>query len=186
MVICIFGASITWGAFDSEYGGWVNRLRLNFDNQPNPQVRVYNLGISGDKTAGVLARFDAEATARKPDKILLGIGTNDSIHNTYPSGTKLTEFKKQYKELIQKAQKFTSNIIVLGITNVDDNNDKGYKNDSLEKYNQIIKDLAFEQNLPFVDLFGFLSIDEFEDDLHPNAKGHQKIFEKVKEVLDLT
>lgn len=26
--ICVFGASITWGAFDNEKGGWVNRLKL--------------------------------------------------------------------------------------------------------------------------------------------------------------
>lgn len=182
-VICIFGASITWGAYDLELGGWANRLRLYFDNQLDLQVRVYNLGISGDKTADVLKRFSAEALARKPDKIILGIGTNDSVHEGNPTGTKLAEFEKQYKELILKAKKFTQDLVILGLTNVDDKNDRGYQNQSLEKYNQIIKKLASGQNLPFVDLFGILMVDEFEDGLHPNAKGHQKIFEKVKEAL---
>ncbi|KKR77974.1 MAG: Lipolytic protein G-D-S-L family [Candidatus Curtissbacteria bacterium GW2011_GWA1_40_9] len=182
-VICIFGASITWGAFDLELGGWANRLRLYFDNQPDPQVRVYNLGISGDKTSDVLNRFKAEASSRKPDKIILAIGTNDSVHANCLEGTKLTDFEKQYKELVQKAKKFTEDVLVLGLTNVDDKNDKGYKNESLEKYNLIIKKVASGQNLPFVDLFGILLVDEFEDGLHPNIKGHQKIFEKVKEAL---
>ena len=184
-VICIFGASITWGAYDPEASGWVNRLRLYFDNQNDSQVRVYNLGISGDKTADVLKRFDAEATARKPDKIILAVGTNDSPHNTYPTGTKLSKFEKQYCQLITKSKKFTKDIVILGLTNVDDSNNKDYKNEHLEKYNNIIKNLAQKENLPFIDIFGILSIDEFADGLHPNAKGHQKIFEKVKEVFKI-
>ncbi len=182
-VICIFGASITWGAWDKELGGWANRLRIYFDRQPDPQVRVYNLGISGDKTKDLLKRFDAEAKARKPDVIILAIGTNDSRHDTHPSGTPAKEFEKQYNDLILKAKKFTNNVLIFAVTNVDDYNEKGYKNESIEAVNGIIQKLAKKQNLPFIDLFGILSIDEFEDGLHPNAKGHQKIFEKAKEAL---
>lgn len=32
-VFCIFGASITYGAWDLEYGGWVNRLRNFLDKR---------------------------------------------------------------------------------------------------------------------------------------------------------
>lgn len=184
-VICIFGASITWGAWDKELGGWANRLRIYFDNQPDPQVRVYNLGISGDKTQDLIKRFDAEAKARKPDLIIFCIGTNDSKHNTNPNGTPPKEIETRYNNLISKAKKFTEKVLILGITNVDDNNEKGYKNESVEVVNRIIEKLAKKQNLPFVDLFGILSIDEFEDGLHPNAKGHQKIFEKVKEAVEI-
>lgn len=31
--ILIFGDSITYGAWDSEKGGWVNRLRLTLENK---------------------------------------------------------------------------------------------------------------------------------------------------------
>ncbi len=33
MNICIFGDSITYGAFDTEKGGWVNRLHLYLDSK---------------------------------------------------------------------------------------------------------------------------------------------------------
>lgn len=182
-VICIFGDSITWGAYDLEFGGWVNRLRLYFDNKGDFETEVYNCGVSGDTVADVLKRFDAEAKARTPDKIVLAIGINDTLHSEDP-GTNPADFEKQYRSLLEKAKKFTSEIIILGLTNVDETSgDHGYKNESIEKYDQKIKQLAENENLPFIDLFSTLSIDEFEDGLHPNTHGHQKIFEKVKEAL---
>ena len=51
MTICIFGDSITWGAYDPEQGGWATRLRNYFEKQDN-DVDVYNLGISGDNING--------------------------------------------------------------------------------------------------------------------------------------
>lgn len=183
--ICVFGDSITWGAFDLELGGWVNRLKLYFDNKGDFETVVYNCGVSGEKVPDVLKRFDIEAQARIPDKIILAIGINDSPNSEYPKGTKLTEFEAQFKKLLGKAQKFTGEIVLVGLTNVDETSgDHGYKNEEIEKYDLKIKEIAQEESLPFVDLFSTLSIDEFEDGLHPNARGHQKIFEKVKEALD--
>ncbi len=181
-VICIFGDSITWGAWDKELGGWVNRLRLYFDNQ-NQETEIYNCGVDGDYVGDVLKRFNVEAQARNPQIIVLAIGINDSPHSSNPNGTNLKELKTQYLELIKKAKRFTQKIIILGPTNVDDNNEKGYKNESIETVSGIIQKLAEKQKLTFIDLFGILSIDEFEDGLHPNSKGHQKIFEKVNEAL---
>src|SRR6266446_3620690 len=66
----VFGASITQGFWDTE-GGWVNRLRRHYDSQVikglHPEENyptVFNLGISGDSTKGVLKRFNNEAKAR--------------------------------------------------------------------------------------------------------------------------
>ena len=35
----------------------------------------------------------------------------------------------------------------------------------------------------FIDIFGLLDNADFEDGLHPNAAGHQKIFEVIKKQL---
>ncbi len=184
-VICVFGDSITWGAWDLELGGWVNRLRLYFDSKGNFDTDVYNCGVDGDYVVDVLKRFNVETEARNPNVIILAIGINDTPHTSNPNGTPLEKFETQYKELVEKAKKFTDKIVIIGLTNVDDEKTNGYKNESIEKYNEIIKKLASEQNLSFVNVFGTLSISEFEDGLHPNAKGHRKIFEKVKEVLEV-
>ena len=97
----------------------------------------------------------------------------------------MEKFEAQYKELLEKAEKFTDKVIIVGLTNVDDEKTDGYKNESVEKYNAVVKKIASEQKLPFVDLCGTLSKDELIDGLHPNTKGHQKIFEKVKAVLEV-
>ncbi len=185
-VICVFGDSITWGAWDFELGGWVNRLRLYYDNQSGIEGEVYNLGVDGNYVGDVLKRFDVETRARSPDIIILAIGINDSSHPSNPSGTDLEKFETQFNELLEKARKFTGNIIVLGLTNVDEkSSDHGYINSNIVLYNDKIKSIAKNQNLPFIDLFNTLAKNELEDGLHPNAKGHQKIFEKVKEVLTI-
>lgn len=63
MVICIFGDSITWGASDSEKGGWVERLKIYFGEKYD--INVYNLGISGDATEDLLVRIEKELRSRK-------------------------------------------------------------------------------------------------------------------------
>jgi lysophospholipase L1-like esterase len=40
-----------------------------------------------------------------------------------------------------------------------------------------------KENLYFIDMFDLLKKNDLEDGLHPNAKGHEKIFEKVKDYL---
>ena len=47
---------------------------------------------------------------------------------------------------------------------------------------QAREDVCCEQNILFLDIPD-LANDEFEDGLHPNAKGHKKIFEVVKDFL---
>lgn len=181
-VICVFGDSIAWGAFDMELGGWVNRLKI-FYNQKR-ETDVYNLGVSGDYVLDVLNRLDVEAKARIPDIIILAIGINDSPHWTNLFGTKLTDFENRFRELLEKSRKFTKDIIIVGLTNVDDSNKlHGYKNEKIEKYDQKLKEIARKENLLFVDLFGSLQKEDLSDGLHPSASGHKKIFEKVKEMV---
>jgi lysophospholipase L1-like esterase len=61
--------------------------------------------------------------------------------------------------------------------------EKFYSNDSVAKYNSIIKKISSEYNLPYIDLLDLLKTSELEDGLHPNSNGHKKMFLKVKEFL---
>ena len=67
--ICVFGASVTKGAWDTEMGGWVNRLRLDLEDFKKRKYSVYNLGISGDTTESLLERIDSECKARNSEII---------------------------------------------------------------------------------------------------------------------
>src|SRR3990170_7472616 len=88
--ILVFGTSTTYGAWDRE-GGWVQRLRGFLDEKViNSDYKhdyfVYNLGISGDKSADILTRFEPETKARLGHHnaeiiILFHLGINDCIYS---------------------------------------------------------------------------------------------------------
>ena len=180
MKICVFGASITWGAFDEEAGGWVERLKVHFFNT-DQKARVYNCGVSGDRVEHVLKRFPVEASSRKPDKIIISVGVNDGKNVENPEGTPVAQFQDSYNKLLNKAEEFTKDVLVVGLTNL--GRDKvafGHMNEEIRQHNELIKEICLARKTPFIDCFGILSAEDFyADDLHPNAEGHKKIFEKV-------
>jgi lysophospholipase L1-like esterase len=183
--ICIFGASITWGAFDKEAGGWADRIKTHFWQQGDWDTDTYNYGVSGDRVSDVLKRFDFEASIKPPHVVIFAVGINDSLHAKNLKGTPLEEFKKDYNQLLDKAKKFTKEIILVGLTNVDEEIEKkGYRNEEIKKYDHVVREIAKERKLPFVDCYGILTKEDLSTDgLHPDANGHKKIFEKVKETL---
>jgi len=191
-IICIFGASSTWGAWDYEKSGWANRLRLFLDSE-NYDIFTYVLGVSGDTTEELLKRFDVEAEARQPASIIFSIGDNDSIFikSQNKQMVSLQKFENNLQKLVDKAKKFTSVIIFVGCKKVDESKtapipwetDYYYTNQNLNLYNQKIKEIAKKNNCGYLEIFGLLKNEDFEDGLHPNSKGHQKIFLKVKDFL---
>ena len=190
--ICIFGASSTWGAWDYEKSGWANRLRLFLDSE-NYDIFTYTLGVSGDTTNELLKRVDIEAEARQPTLIIFSIGDNDSIYvkSQNKQMVSLQQFEKNLQKLIDKAKKFTKVIIFIGCKKVDEPKatpipwatDYHYTNQNLSLYNQKIKDVSIKNKIHYLEIFDLMKNEDFEDGLHPNSRGHQKLFLKVKDFL---
>ncbi|MFA6423926.1 MAG: GDSL-type esterase/lipase family protein [Candidatus Magasanikbacteria bacterium] len=191
--ICIFGASTTWGMRDNEGGGWVGRLRKYFETN-NYDTRVYNLGIPGDTTTDLLKRFEVECEARKPDVIIFGIGANDACYiNTEKNMmTSLRQFNKNFSKLIKKAKKITNKIILVGLTKVEEiksmpillNKQKFCSNANIIKYDLAINEAGKIHSVPFISLIDLLTPKDLSDDgRHPNSKGHEKMFLKIKDYL---
>ena len=191
--ICIFGDSITWGAWDKEKGGWVNRLRLFLEPLFDYKVILYNLGVSGDNTEDLLKRFKAEAEARKPNIIIFSIGANDSqyIDSKDNPRVNLEKFQENLNKLANQAKKITPKIIFIGLTKVDEsktmpipwNKRKYYTNENVIQYKSIIESFCQENKILFVDILDLLNKEDLDDGLHPNSQGHQKMFERIKDFL---
>ncbi len=195
--ICVFGDSITWGANDSEQGGWVNRLRNYYQSKGlrvDKDVDVYNLGVSGDNTEDLLKRFQVELEARLGEKItfvVFAIGINDSqfVISKNENRIPVEIFQVNLKTLIKEAKKYTDKIAFVGLTQVDEsktvpipwNKDKRYTNDDIEKYNEIIQIVADEEGTVYIDMKGVVGLENLGDVLHTDSEGHRKMFEKVKE-----
>lgn len=189
--IVFFGASSTWGAWDRDKGGWVNRIRLFLDNKDS-DFFVYNQGVSGHTSEDLLARFEIELKARDPEIVVISIGDNDSVVESPDSKNwvVMDKYGENIKKLIEISKKYTGKILFLSLKKVDESKTMPvswgsyyYSNSIISKYNNKLKDICNLEKVEFLDILELLSENDFEDGLHPNSKGHEKIAKKVMEKL---
>lgn len=194
--ICIIGSSIVWGKHDPQAGGWANRLRNFFDNArigEEERALVYPLGIPGDTTNFALERIKEEFEAREASIIIFALGQNDcSVNKKNEFRIGLEKYKKNLEKMTTIARKFTNKIIFIGLIKVDESKTTPvywgdqcyYKNKNITEYNKAIEDFCKQNNLIFIPMFDVLEKEDLHDGLHPNAKGHEKIFKKVLPVVE--
>lgn len=190
--ICIFGDSITWGKFDTEKGGWADRLKI-FLEEKSDDFEVYNLGVSGNITEDVFKRFETESKVRQANILIFSIGINDSLYINSKDNplTPLDKFKSNLKDLIAKSRKFTEEIIFVGLTDVDESKTMPipwktgayYDKENIAVYDQSLKSICEEEKVYYVSMEGIIDLDDLEDGVHPNSKGHEKIYLRVKDFI---
>ncbi len=180
--LCVFGDSIVVGSDDLEGGGWVARLRLDFNR--SGKISIYNLGVDGDRTEQLLRRIGAEAAARSASVIVISIGANDlGWHGT--DGTDTALFRKRLGGILGEAARLTERILVLGLIGVDESSPAhGVSNKQVREFNTAIEELARARRAEFLDLYGVLEPEDFTDGLHPNASGHAKLAPLIRRALE--
>lgn len=100
-LVCI-GDSFTRGFGVKKKENWVSRINID-------GLEVTNMGINGDTTSGMLARFRNDVVLEKPNYVLITGGTNDFI-----SGSDCSIPQNNYMAMVHQA--FHSGIIpVVGI-----------------------------------------------------------------------
>jgi len=193
-VINIFGDSIVWGAGDIEKNGWASRLKEDLKRENHNDTEVYNLGISGADTDRLLRRFLVENEFRNPNVIIIAIGINDSqyIGSEDNPRVSLGKFEENLVEIIKQARGIAEDIVFIGLTKIDETklmpipwNPTLYSEEKNALiYNDKIKEVCEKNSLLFLDMQDLLDDSEFDDDgLHPNSKGHEKMFQKIKNAL---
>jgi lysophospholipase L1-like esterase len=204
-IIYSFGDSITYGAWDVERSGWAARLRQYLDDlqekNPDYYCLFYNLGIPGETTDGLVKRFENETNARKSEReepvFIFAYGANDSAIHSVENKFRVSReaFKDNLKQTIKKASAFSEKILLVNIIPVDEkkNGVPGKKivrlNKYMEEYNMVLRELADQFKLPLVDVYsifmkaGHEKLLNVDDGLHPNAEGHQIMFEAIKPVV---
>lgn len=203
--ILVFGASTTYGAWDPE-GGWVQRLRKFIDKKiinSNLELyfMVYNLGISGDDTEGILERFEDETKRRISEDeetiIIFSAAINDSLFDN--KSKKLNcppdQYQKNIEKLIQLAEKYTDKIVFVGTLPVDETKvdpipwllTHSYKNEYIMEYNEITQSTCRLNNVGFIEIYSKNINKNYQkllaDGVHGNAKGYKIIYEEVKNYL---
>ena len=198
--ILVFGDSIVYGAWDKEIAGWVNRLRLSLENKNDGYYNVFNLGIPGDTTVSLKERFNYECNSRFNKKaqtiIIFSIGINDSYIIDGKNNVRISDFKNNTLDLINMAKQYTSNILFVGLVNVDESqvnplewdDSISYLNGEILKFDKELENVCYQNNCVYLNVFNLLGLSDLKDGLHPNCVGHQKICDKVlktiKEIID--
>ncbi|MBI4086592.1 hypothetical protein HY416_01270 [Candidatus Kaiserbacteria bacterium] len=193
MDICVFGDSITHGASDYKKGGWVERLKA-YCMEKYADVSIYNLGISGDTSSGVLRRFKVEAEEREPDITIFAVGINDSRYAESKEKRQVSAdvFEKNLAKLLFLSRKIADKVMFVGLTEVDESKtmpilcdiERYYDNESVREYNGIIENCCEKNDVEYVSMKGVVVADDLEDGLHPNSHGHEKMFQAVLKKLD--
>ncbi len=148
-------------------------------NAKGKKVKVINAGISGDTSAGGLARIDW--VLRQPvDVLFLELGANDGLR-----GLPVEETRKNLQLIIDKtrAKNKTVKIILAGMM-VPPNMGKEYAS----AFSKVFKDLAVKNkciSMPFL-LEGVAGMEKLNqaDGIHPTAEGHRIIAKNVLKYLE--
>lgn len=202
MTNCLFfGDSITFGEYDGKLGGWVDILKRYCHtrySEASKEVTVFNLGIGGETTEGLIQRFEVELNARiSPfeNVVFLSYGANDLALKEDIPMVKPEKFQSNLEQTIFKAKHITDTIFLINILPISKAVDgittatgKLRANETILSYNRIIAATAVKNDIGYIDLYAeFLAEKEAflsKDGIHPNDKGYEFISEIVKPILE--
>ncbi|NOT73804.1 MAG: arylesterase [Cyclobacteriaceae bacterium] len=141
-------------------------------------VKVVNAGLSGETTAGGLARVDW--ILRQPIHVfVLELGGNDGLR-----GLPIDQTKSNLQSIIDKVKKkYPDCKIVLAGMMVPPNMGKDYAT----SFQNLFKDIAKKNDatlIPFLlqDVGGIEKLNQ-ADGIHPNAEGHKIVAKHLVEVI---
>lgn len=175
--LLILGDSLSAGYGLAAEEGWVSLLEKRLDQElaalERPAVDLVNASISGETTAGGLARLPDLLSQHHPRWLLLQLGANDALR-----GTPLPVIRQQLQSLIETAQAASVQVILIGIR-IPPNYGAQYA----EGFFALYAELADQYNLvrvPF--LLERVALDwsmMLPDGLHPNAQAQPLILDTV-------
>ncbi|MEM9044863.1 MAG: arylesterase [Pseudomonadota bacterium] len=166
------GDSLTAGYGLPEEDGFAPQLDDWLSEKGRPEVEVINMGVSGDTTAGGLARLDW-ALGGGADAVLLELGANDLLRGVDPASS-----RSNLDQIMEKLSERGLPILISGMT-ASNNFGPEYK----ASYDAIFPELAEKYGALYDPFFLEGLVGEpalFQSDgLHPNRDGVARIVERI-------
>lgn len=180
-VILVLGDSLSAGYGIERSRGWVALLQNRLRETGYPH-RVVNASISGDTTAGGLARLPRALEQFQPDILIIELGGNDGLR-----GIATRQTREHLDRMITLARAAESRPLLLGMM-LPPNFGKAFT----EKFLLLYRDLAAQRRVPLVPFFLAGVADRPEwmqgDGIHPNADGQplmlEHVWERLRPMLD--
>jgi acyl-CoA thioesterase I len=144
--VAFLGDSIT--QFGEGPGGYVQLIASALKDNGR-EIVIVPAGISGNTSKDMLARLDRDVLSKKPDWMTLSCGVNDVWHG--PTGVDLETYKKNITSIIDQASAAGIKVCILTATMIYED-PANPNNQKLAAYNDFLRGLAKERNLPLADL----------------------------------
>jgi acyl-CoA thioesterase I len=172
-VILVFGDSISAG-----YGlahveqGWVELLKTRLKDE-GYGYQVVNASVSGETTAGGLARLPRALEIHHPKIAVIELGGNDGLR-----ALPIPQMRANLAKMIDLASAAGAKILLLGMRMP-----PNYGLQFTEQFRATFSDIAREKKAALVPfLLNDIALSQNlmqEDDIHPNALGQPKLLENV-------
>jgi acyl-CoA thioesterase I len=172
-VILVLGDSISAG-----YGlarveqGWVALLQTRLKDQEYV-YQVINASVSGETTAGGLARLPRALMLHQPKIVILELGGNDGLR-----ALPVTQMRANLVRMVDLSTAAGAKVLLLGMRMP-----PNYGADFTEQFRLTYSDLARDKQLPLVPflLDGIALLPNLmqPDGIHPNELGQPKLVDNV-------
>ncbi|MFJ7883457.1 arylesterase [Pseudomonas sp. NPDC096917] len=170
--ILIVGDSISAALGLDARLGWASLLQQRLKEQGYDD-QVVNASISGDTSAGGLARLPALLAEHQPQVVIVELGANDGLR-----GQSITQLKQNLADMVDASQKAGAKVLVLGML-LPPNYGARYT----QAFAKVYRDLASEKKISLVPFFmeGVGGHPEFiqADGLHPKANAQGRLLDNV-------
>ncbi|MFV3411792.1 arylesterase [Pseudomonas nitroreducens] len=170
--LLVVGDSISAGLGLDTSLGWVNLLDKRLKEQ-GFDYKVVNASISGDTTAGGLARLPALLSEQKPKLVVIELGGNDGLRGMAPA-----QLQQNLSGMVQQSQKAGAQVILLGMR-LPPNYGQRYT----DAFAKVFDSVASEQKIALVPFFleGVGGVQDMmqADGIHPAVVAQPKLLDNV-------
>lgn len=175
--LLVVGDSIS-AAFGLETGqGWVALLERRLVER-GLQYQVVNASISGDTSAGGLARLPALLATHHPQLVIIELGGNDGLRGQSPA-----QLQRNLTAMIDRSRTAGAGVMLLGVQ-LPPNYGPRYN----QTFARVYTSLAEEKQVPVVPFFlegvGGVPGMMQPDGIHPAATAQVKMLDNVWPILE--
>ena len=171
-VILVFGDSISAGYGLPLEQGWVELLKTRLKSQGYGD-QVVNASVSGETTAGGLARLPRALELHHPSIVILELGGNDGLR-----GLPTAQMRANLTQMAALSSAAGAKVLLLGMRMP-----PNYGPEYTEQFAMVFSDLAAEKKIPLVPfLLTNIALSPAllqGDDIHPNALGQPILLDNV-------
>lgn len=177
-VVLVWGDSLSASYRMDEQQGWVALLEKKLEAEGLAGWRVVNGSVSGETTAGGLARLPAMLASTSPDIVILELGGNDGLR-----GLPVPTIRENLAQMIKLSQDAGARVLLSGIQ-IPPNYGPRYTGPFYAQYTELAEQYGLAL-IPFL-LDGIAENAELmqDDGIHPTAEAQPLIVEIVWPVLN--